>query len=204
MHSAIGFSGDADDVAQRRFWFGPPDSGAPSAIGVSGVIGRSTDVAILLVGLARYTAGLQIELAIRCRIDPDLGDRMLSSVGGLFAGVEFADGRAVAVGGRYSRNNRSTADQSVLTHWGGGGGREWSSTLWLTPAPPPGDPVLVVADPALAWTSRVAPWMPKRCERRSRRLRSCGRASQIRRTRPFSRHRSTYRPGAGSNGYFRR
>ena len=195
----------ADDVAQARFRFGPPDNRAPSALGVSGVIGRSADVAILLVGLTRYTAGLQIELAVRCRLDPDLGDRMHSTVeAGLFAGVEFADGRTAAVAGRYSWNNWPAADQPVLTHWGGGGGREWSSALWLTPAPPPGDPVLIVADPASAWTSRVSPWMPERFERRPRRLRSCGRASLIRRIRPLSRRRSTYRPAAVSHGYFRR
>ena len=203
MHSALAVSGDADDVAQARSRFGPPDNRAPSALGVSGVIGRSADVAILLVGLTRYTAGLQIELAVRCRLDPDLGDRMHPTVdAGLFAGVEIADGRTAAVAGRHIRNNWPAADPPVLTHWGGGGG-EWSSALWLTPAPPPGAPVLVVADPASAWTSRVSPWMPKHFERRPRRLRSCGRARLIRRIRPLSR-RSTYRPGAISHGYFRR
>ncbi len=202
MYSAMGFSGDVDDVAQGRSGFGPLNDEAASAVGV---VGRSTDVAILLVGLARYTTGLQIELATRCRIDPDLGDRMHSTVdAGLLAGVEFPDGHAAAGGGRYSRNNGPTADQRVLTHWGGGAGCEWSSTLWLAPAPRPGDPVLVVADPASTWTGRVSPWMPKRFELRSRRCRSCGRASLIRRIRPFSRRRSTYRPGAGAHGYFRR
>ena len=124
MHSTLAVSGDADDVAQARFRFGPPDNRAPSALGVSGVIGRSADVAILLVGLTRYTTGLQIELAVRCRLDPDLGDRMHSTVdAGLFAGVEIADGRTAAVAGRHIRNNWPAPDQPVLTHWGGGGAR---------------------------------------------------------------------------------
>ena len=203
MHSTLAVSGDADDVAQARSRFGPPDNRAPSALGVSGVIGRPADVANLLVGLTRYTAGLQIELAIRCRLDPDLGDRVHPAVGaGLFAGVEIADGRTAAVAGRHIRNNWPAADPPVLIQLGGGG-REWSSALWLTPAPPPGDPVLVVADPASAWTSRVSPWMPKHFERRPRRLRSCGRSRLIRRIRPLSR-RSTYHPAAISHGYFRR
>ena len=71
MYSALAFSDDADDVAQARCRFGPPDNEAPSTVGVSGVIWRSADVAILLVGLTRYTTGLQIELAIRRRLDPD-------------------------------------------------------------------------------------------------------------------------------------
>ncbi len=203
MHSATAFSGDADDVAQARFRFGPPDNEAPSALGVSGVIGRFSDVAVLLVGLSRYTTGLQIDLAGRCRLDPDLGDRKHSTVDArLFAGVGIADGRTAAVAGSYVRNNWPAADQPVLTDWGGG--REMSSALWLTPVPPPGAPVLVVADPASAWTSRVSPWMPKHFELRPRRWRSCGRASLIRRIRPLSRRRSTYRPGAISHGYFRR
>ena len=150
MHSAMAFSGDADDVAQARFRFGPPDNEAPCALGVSGVIGRSADAAILLAGLALYTTGLQIELAIRRRLDPDPDDRMHSSFdGGLLVGVEFSDGRS-AVAGRHGWSNWPAADQPVLTNRGsGGGGREWSSTLWLSPVPPPGDMVLVVASPTL-------------------------------------------------------
>ena len=204
MHSTLAFSGDADDVAQPRSRFGPPDNRGPSALDVSGVIGRPADVLNLLVGLTRYTAGLQIELSIRCRLDPDLGARMHSTGdAGPFAGVKLADGRTAAVARRHIRNTSPAADQPVLTHWGGGGG-EWSSALWLTPAPPPGAPVLVVEDPASAWTSRVSPWMPKHFERRPRRSRSYGRANLIRRLRPFSSRRSTYRPGAGSHGHFRR
>ena len=203
MHSALAVTGDANDVAQARSRFGPPDNPTHSALGVSGVIGRPADVLNLLVGLARYTAGLQIELAVRCRLDPDLGNRMHSTGdAGPFAGVELADGRTAAVARRQIRSTSPAADQPVLTHWGGGGG-EWSSALWLTPAPPPGAPLLVVADPASAWTSRVSPWMPKHFERRPRRLRSCSRARLIRRIRPLSR-RSTYHPAAISHGYFRR
>ena len=198
MHSALTLSGGGDGGAQARFRFEQPDNNALSARGVSDATGRSTDVATLLLGLSRYTTGLQIELAVRCRFDPDLGVRMPSTAGQL-AEADFADGRAVAAAGRYSHNTPAAA----LTRWGAGDGREWSSSLWLTPAPPPGEPLLVVADPARAWTSRVSPWTPKPIELRQRRLRSCRHASLIRRIRPFSR-RSTYRPGAGSHGYFRR
>ena len=201
MHSALAVPGDAD-VAQTRSRLAPTENAGPSASGVSRVIVRSVDVATLLVGLTRYTTGLQIDLAVRCRIDPDLGDRMHSTVdAGPFAGGHLVAGRLAAVAGRDTWSNGPAADQQVLTHWGGD--RKWSSTLWSTPAPPPGDPVLVVADPASAWTSRVSPWMPKGFELRSRRSRSRGRASLIRRIRPVSR-RSTYRPGTGSHGHFRR
>ncbi|MDM7855496.1 hypothetical protein [Cellulomonas alba] len=150
MHSAMAFSGDADDIARARARLGPPDNEAPAAVGVSGVIGRSIDAAILLMGLARYTTGLQVELAIRCRLDLDPADLTYSTLdGGLLAGVQLADGRT-AVAGRFRWDDGLSADEPLLTHQsGGGGGREWSTNLWLSPAPPPGDLVLVVAHPAL-------------------------------------------------------
>ncbi len=122
----------------------------PSVVGVSGVVGRSADAAILLVGLTLYTTGLQIELGIRRRLDPEPDDRMHSSAdAGLLVGVELSDGRAV-VAWRNGWSNWPAGHVPVLTHRsGGGGGREWASTLWLTPAPPAGDLVLVVANLAL-------------------------------------------------------
>ena len=154
MHSsAMLFSDDdgADDLAQTRLRFGPPDNEAPAAVGVSGVIGRSADAAILLVGLARYTGGLQVELAVRRRLDPEPADQLNARFDvGLLVGVELADGRTV-VAGHGSWAGSPAPDEPVLVHrGGGGGGREWSSTLWLTPAPPPGDVVIVVACPSLA------------------------------------------------------
>lgn len=207
MTSALPLSGDADDVAQGRIQFRPPDNEARTSVSVSGAIGRSADAGVLLVGLARYTIGLQIELADRCRIDPDLGDRKHPTVdAGLLPRVGFADGRtAVVAGRRYSLKNWPAASELVLTSLSGTGrGGEWSTTQWFTPAPPPGDLVLTVADPVSALTGRLSPWMPKHFELRSRRLRSCGRTSLVRRIRPFSRRRSMYRPAASSHGYFRR
>jgi hypothetical protein len=199
MHSALAVSRGADDAVRARLRFGPPDNRAHAALGVSGVIARRAEMAVLLVGLTRYTAGLQIELALRCGLDADLGDGTHSTVdAGLFAGSEAADGRIAALTGRDARNNWPAADQPVLI-----GDRELSNTLWLTPVPPPRAPVLVVADPPSAWIGRVSSWMPRHFEPRPRRLRSYGRASLSRRFQPTSR-RSTYRPGAISHGYFRR
>lgn len=150
MYSAVSFSGDADGIARARARLGPPDNEVPAAVGASGVIGRSPDAAILLAGLARYTTGLQIDLAIRCRLDPEPVDLIHPTLdAGLLAGVELADGRTV-VAGRFRWDDGLAGDEPLLTHQsGGGGGREWSTTLWLSPAPPPGDVVLVVALPAL-------------------------------------------------------
>ncbi|MEZ0446885.1 hypothetical protein [Cellulomonas sp. ICMP 17802] len=150
MHAAMAFSGDDDEVAQARFRFSPPDNEAPGAVGVSGVIARSADAAILLVGLLHYANGVQIDLAIRRRLDPGPDDQMYVAYdAGLLAGVQLSDGRTV-VAGRHGWASWPAADGPVLVNRsGGGGGREWSSTLWLTPAPPPGDLVIVVASPTL-------------------------------------------------------
>jgi hypothetical protein len=150
MHSAMLFSDDADDLSQARFRHSPPDNEVPGAVGVSGVVGRSADAAILLVGLAHYTDGVQIDLAIRRRLDPEPGDQLHATFdAGLLVGVEHADGRT-AVAGYHHWGTWPAPREPVLTHrGGGGGGREWSSSLWLTPAPPPGPVVLVAACPSL-------------------------------------------------------
>ncbi|MET1063058.1 MAG: hypothetical protein ABWX71_09205 [Aeromicrobium sp.] len=146
----MAFLSDGDDLSQSRFRFSPPDNEAPAAVGASGVIGRSADAAILLVGLARYSCGLQIDLAVRRRLDPEPTDQLHATFdSGLLAGVELADGRTV-VAGYTDWATFPAADEPMLTHrGGGGGGREWSSSLWLTPAPPPGDLVVIVACPSL-------------------------------------------------------
>ena len=150
MHSVMALSDDGDDPSQARFRFAPPDNEAPAAVGASGVIGRSADVAVLLVGLTRYTTGLHLDLAIRRRLDPGPHDHLHAIVdSGLLVGVEFADGRT-AVAGRNLWDAFPAADVPLLTQrGGGGGGREWSSSLWLTPPPPAGDLVIVVACPSL-------------------------------------------------------
>src|SRR4051795_10548042 len=125
MHSALASSRDADDVAQARLRIERPDKEPRFPAGVSGVIGRSANRAIPLAGLTRYTTGLQIELANRCHVDPDFGARVHSTVdAGQIAGVA-----AIA---RRIGNGRPAEDQPVLTQWAGGG-REWSTGLWLTP-----------------------------------------------------------------------
>src|SRR4051812_27381717 len=63
MHSVLSLSGDSGDPIDPAVWmarYNPPDNEAPAAIGASGVIGRSADAAVMLMGLTRYTNGLQI------------------------------------------------------------------------------------------------------------------------------------------------
>ena len=143
-------SDDPVDPAQWMARYAPPDNEAPAAIGASGVIGRSADAAVMLLGLTRYTNGVQIELAIRRRLDPEPGDRLHESIdNGLLIGVELADGRAVVAGHDVWTNPPGPDEPVLANRSGGGGGREWSISLWLTPVPPPGDLVVVVAGPDL-------------------------------------------------------
>src|SRR5688572_5790427 len=99
MHSTMTLSDDSDDLSQARFRFSPPDNEAPASVGASGVIGRSADAAILLLGLARYTDGLQIDLAVRRRLDPEPTDHLHATYdAGLLVGLELADGRTAVAG----------------------------------------------------------------------------------------------------------
>lgn len=153
MHFVTAFSDDSvepHDHSAAMARYSPPDNEAPAAVAASGVIGRSADAAAMLVGLTRYTRGLQLQLAIRRRLDPEVPDALHETMdAGLLVGVELADGRT-AVAGLDPWDDPPAPDEPMLAHSGaGGGGREWAITLWLTPAPPPGDLVIVVANPTL-------------------------------------------------------
>ena len=143
MHSALAASGDADDVAQAR---SRRTAGQPSPLRTRRERRHQTARARgepprRPHPLHRRTAdraGNPVSSRSRPRRSRAPGSRRER-----FAGGEVADGRrTTAVAGRQIRNNwpnrPAGADQSAE--------REWSSTLWLTPAPPPKDPLLVVTD----------------------------------------------------------
>lgn len=152
MHSRPAVASSDDDSGDVwRARFAPPDNEAPAVIAASGVIGRSADAAVLLSGVACYTRGVAIDLAIRRRVDPEPADVLhASSDAGLLVGVELADGRTVVAGHDVWSAPPAVGEPTLVLRSAGGGGREWAISLWLAPAPPPGDLVVVVAHPALA------------------------------------------------------
>ena len=163
MHSAMTFSDDAGDFS-RRSRFSPPDNEAPAAIAASGVIGRSADAAILLLGLSRYTDGLQVDLAVRRRLDPEPTDHLHATLdAGLLVGVELADGRTAVAGHRHRGRLACRGRAGALPpEWW----RRWSGVVEL----PLADARAAARTPRRSWsparasgsTSRPAPSMPTR------------------------------------------
>ena len=147
----------AEMAAMARRWE-VPENELPAAAGVSAVLARTDEVAIGLVGVDVYTAGLRLRVAVRRRTHPAddedeifhlaMGHRRAQRGRRLLVGVQFADGRVAAAGGD-AWESRARPDQPLLTsRGGGGGGRTFDTEYWLTPLPPPGDLVVVCAWPA--------------------------------------------------------
>lgn len=133
----------------------PPENEAPGAVPFAGVLGRTDDIAVLLVGATVYSTGVRLDVAIRAR-NTDAGGDLFGSVGGhlgganrLLLGVEYADGRVAT--------NSSTPDwppvvrpddeASLQMMGGGGGARSVDVSLFLCPVPPAGPLTIMCAWP---------------------------------------------------------
>lgn len=141
----------AEPVAMPVRWM-PPDNEVPGLVGLGAVVSRTTDVAVLLLDLKVYSTGVVLELALLRRVEPDPStERYPPMDQGVLVGVEAADGRvATSVGAAASRLRLPEDDAALALSplGGGGGGRTYEMSYWLTPAPPPGDLVVhVVGEP---------------------------------------------------------
>jgi len=146
------------EIPEPEPWFGAPrnELGAPVPLRV--VLARTDQVAVAVVGVTAYTAGLSLTLAVRWRrvsgdediyreqefpfdfrarwrpgeLPPEL----------LRFGVQFSDGRkATSVGGGtpFGDGIGQRPTRPILSESGGGGSEgEWDQDYWLWPLPPPG------------------------------------------------------------------
>jgi hypothetical protein len=140
---------------------GPLDNEVPGAIAFHAVLGSTEALAVALVGARAFSTGMSIEIAIRLRhtdtspdgLDADLfGHRRRGASGaGMLLGIAYPDGRSASnVDQRRFPEPSTQVDQPTLVdRGGGGGGRTYDMTYWLTPAPPPGDLTII-----FAWPSR--------------------------------------------------
>lgn len=145
------------DAWQRRS--GPPENEVPSPVPAAAILGRTDDVAVALLGMVAYSTGVGFTLAVRMRVEPR-SHRTYELISGhaygddeaspdrLLLGVEYADGRtATNLGGPWppgSEWDDADVSQPVLSpSSGGGGGRSYDQTYFLSPLPPPG-PLTVV------------------------------------------------------------
>lgn len=144
--------GDATVPAALPVRWMPPDNEVPGVLGVGQAVTRTADAALLLLALRVYSTGVVLDLALRRRVEPDpSAERYQPTDHGLLVGVELADGRVATSVGTSALGLREPEDADVpalSTLGGGGGGRSYELSYWLTPAPPPGDlVVLAVGEP---------------------------------------------------------
>ena len=139
----------------------PPENEIPAAVATSALLARTDDVAIALIGAQAYTVGLRFDLVIRLRHEPrgamaHKAYMLLSAYSGredsderLLLGVEYADGRTATnfqSPGFRGMPVDDDPDEPVLSPMGGGGGgRSFDQSFWLTPLPPAGPLVVVCA-----------------------------------------------------------
>jgi len=148
----------------RTLRMNPPENEIPAAVPANSLLARTDNVAIALVGAHAYTTGLRFDLVIRLRHEPrgPLAYRVFDLLGShpaldgseerLLLGVEFADGRTVTNLRRPRFGGFSAEvdpdELSLSPMGGGGGGRSFDQSFWLTPLPPAG-PLIVVC----AWSA---------------------------------------------------
>jgi hypothetical protein len=162
IHStASGPAPSPDELRALQRRMGPLDNEVPGAIAFHAVLGSTEGLAVALVGARAFSTGMSIEIAIRLRhsdtspdgLDADLfGHRRRGAGGaGMLLGIAYPDGRSASnVDQRRFPELSTPADQLMLVgHGGGGGGRTYDMTYWLTPAPTPGDLTII-----FAWPSR--------------------------------------------------
>lgn len=131
-----------------------PENEVPGAVAFSGAVARTDHVAVAIVGLFAYSTGLAFILETRLRRSPRRGEEYwrgpFRGDGPLF-GVEFSDGRRASTldHGRFPRFDTPEQTPLLIQGGGGGGGRSYRHEYWLSPFPPPGDLVCVVAWPTL-------------------------------------------------------
>ncbi|HEY5881664.1 MAG TPA: hypothetical protein VIU11_22330 [Nakamurella sp.] len=135
-----------------------PENEIPAAVPISTLLARTDDVAIALIGAQAYSAGLRFDLAVRLRQEPrgTMAQKSFALLHGypeqgsddpLLLGVEYADGRTATnipgAGWAFGPVGADPDQPSLSPAGGGGGGRSYDQSFWLTPLPPAG-PLLVI------------------------------------------------------------
>jgi hypothetical protein len=143
-----GSDDSATEAWRRRM---PPDNEVCGTVAVDAVVTRNDDVAVTLRFLLVHSNGVVVSLVLQRRFDPDPAMRhetFHTIDADVLIGVELSDGStATSAGGRPLLDADPTDAQAPLLqpHGGGGGDREYEMSYWLTPLPPPGDLVVLVA-----------------------------------------------------------
>ena len=151
----MGFTDDDDDAAPDPTRLGPPTDQVPGVVPVEVVLGRSSDVAVLLTGMRAFPDGVAMVLGVRLRqrvagVDVEAWDDMFDhghpepgdsrwQEARLRWGFTFADGAGVS--------NLEAHPGGISLHGGGGSGSDQGCDrdYWLSPLPPAG-PIQVFSE----------------------------------------------------------
>ncbi len=168
MNFGYSSHGDVPTPEQIVNWtrrMNPPENEVPGAVPWSTLLGRSTDVAVALVGAHAYSTGIRLSVAVRTRQESGPGNGHLlhqevfgypggDGVDRLLLGVEYADGRVATNAASDSWPPQDQPDDEPSLHPGGssGGSRGVDVEFFLSP-PPPAGPLTIFC----AWQSRGIP-----------------------------------------------
>jgi hypothetical protein len=156
----VGESGPAQ--RRRRGRIRPPDNEMPGALALDRVLGRTDQLAVVLVGGLLFSTGVQLQVSVLARNLPDDEEDALleqafadpaSAASGtaLLLGVQYADGRTTTNlrFGRYTFADMADDEDRLCLNSAGGGGNAASAAMgfWLTPQAPLGDLLVVCAWP---------------------------------------------------------
>lgn len=144
---------------------GPSANEIPVAVPVSGLLARTEELAVGLIGMQVYRTGVSFDLAVRLRREQPQGvsihklDAMVDAEGEnyekfqvsdserLLLRVEYADGGTVSNTG--ARSTWAGSKPPALVWLGTGAGYlTYDQEFWLTPLPPAGPLTFVCSWPA--------------------------------------------------------
>ena len=145
-----GTAGTATD-RRDRLRKDAPSNEVPGLVRGPAVLHQDDDLAFALADARLYSVGMQLWLGLRSRAAEGIEGRDIATAWSmLLIGVEFADGRRAMSFDRWFRPGQTSQDEPTIARRGVVGvGRRFDELVWISPAPPPGDLVVVTACEAL-------------------------------------------------------
>ena len=150
---------------EQKPWWGPPTNELGATVPLRLVLARTDTAVVAMLDAVAYSTGVSLHLMVKRRgAENDVRDQLDDPFGHvrmrpgaatglppevLRFGVQFADGnKATTLGPPFPFGIEAEPTGPILVfHGASGGDREWDTTLWLWPLPPPGSLGLVVEWP---------------------------------------------------------